>query len=98
MPEPVQPPEEATNLPHDLLDVASKQPARIDRRAGAALVTEHVFPTTLHTVRGWKLPWEYPNGRAVTAPVNYLAYAYRKSCASPRTGGRNGRRRAADAA
>jgi len=75
----VQPPEGASDLPDDLLDVVAQQPAKIDRRTGAALVTAHVFPTTPHTVKSWELPWEYPNGRAVASPATYLAYAYRKA-------------------
>jgi hypothetical protein len=76
---PVQPPEKAIDLPQHLLDVASKEPATIDRPSGAALIRKHMFPVSDRTVGGWPLPWEYPNGRAVAPPATYLAYAYRKS-------------------
>ena len=53
---------EAAELPDELLEVAQKLPAKIDRRTGAALVSKHIFPTSWRTVGGWNLDWEYPNG------------------------------------
>jgi hypothetical protein len=30
-------------------------------------------------VKGWPLPWECPNGRAIAPPAMYLAYALLKA-------------------
>jgi hypothetical protein len=66
-------------LPPELVKVADAQPAFIDRKDGADLVTEHVFPTTAKTIKSWPLPWECPNGRAIAPPAAYLAYALLKA-------------------
>jgi hypothetical protein len=84
---------EVLELPQHLRDVASEEPALIDRAAGAALVSRHVYPTTKRTVESWDLPWKYPNGRAIAPPETYLAYAYKKSCEATRFSGRRARRR-----
>jgi hypothetical protein len=70
---------EEIELPKWLLDVIDAQPAKIDRKDGAALVTRHVFQTTPKTVKSWPLPWECPNGRAIAPPAMYLAYALLKA-------------------
>ena len=59
--------------------MADALPAFIDRKDGAALVTEHVFPTTAKTVKSWRLNWRCPNGKAIEAPAAYLAYAIWKA-------------------
>jgi hypothetical protein len=69
---------EESKLPQHLLDLVATLPAQIDRKAGAELVTAHVFPVSAHTVKAWPLPWSCPNGRAVASPVSYLTYAYGK--------------------
>jgi hypothetical protein len=66
-------------LPQHMLDAIAKQPALIDRRAGAALVTTLVFPTSPLSVKSWSLPWAHPNGRALAPPVAYVKYAVRKA-------------------
>jgi hypothetical protein len=76
---------EAADLPPELLEVAQRSPAMIDRRAGAALITQHLFPVSWRTVGGWDLDWEYPNGCAVAPPASYLAFAYRKSLSRRRS-------------
>ena len=98
MPERIQPPEEVPDLPQHLLDLLPSLPAKIDRSAGAALVTQHVFPTTSATVKGWPLAWEYPQGRAIAPPASYLAYALRKAGGAPQPRGRPARRMPAEAA
>jgi hypothetical protein len=70
-------------LPQDLLDLLPTLPATIDRKAGAQLVTDRVFPTSAKTVKAWPLPWQYPNGRAIAPPASYLAYACRKARRAP---------------
>jgi hypothetical protein len=98
MPERIQPPEEAFDFPQHLLDLLPSLPAKIDRSAGAALVTQHVFPTAPATVKGWQLAWEYPHGRAIAPPASYLAYALLKARAAPQPRGRPARRMPAEAA
>ena len=70
---------ECAELPQDLIDLLPTLPVKIDRKAGAQLVTAHVFPTSAKTVKSWPLPWECPNGRAIAPPATYLAYAIRKA-------------------
>lgn len=71
--------DEQIELPQHLLDVVDAMPAKIDRKAGAQLVTDHVFPTSQKTVKAWPLPWECPNGKAIAAPAMYLGYALLKA-------------------
>jgi hypothetical protein len=71
--------DEEVELPQHLVDLLSTHPAKIDRQAGADLVTKLVFPTSAKTVKAWPLPWEYPNGRAIAPPASYLAYALLKT-------------------
>jgi hypothetical protein len=71
--------EDTIELPDHLLEVIAKMPAKVDRKDGAKLVTEHLFPTSPKTVKSWPLPWECPNGRALAPPAAYLAYALLKA-------------------
>jgi hypothetical protein len=66
-------------LPQELLDVVDAMPRKIDRKDGAALVTENVFPVSEKTIKSWRLPWECPNGKAIAPPEMYLAYALWKA-------------------
>jgi len=70
---------DVVKLPQELLDVIDSMPAQIDRKAGAQLVTDHVFPTSPKTVKSWPLPWSCPNGKAIAPPATYLAYALLKA-------------------
>jgi hypothetical protein len=88
---------EEIELPQHLLDLLLALPAKIDRKAGAQLVTDHVFPTSAKTVKSWPLPWECPNGRAIAPPASYLAYALIKARKAP-TGIGLGRRATAQTA
>jgi hypothetical protein len=91
------PPAEALDLPQHLLDLLPTLPA-LGRRAGAALVTQHIYPTSWRTVGGWPLPWEYPNGRAIAPPESYLRYAIRKARQARTPGRWHHNTEAADAA
>jgi hypothetical protein len=71
--------DDVVELTPDLVEVVDAMPAFIDRKDGADLVTEHVFPTTAKTIKSWPLPWECPNGRAIAPPAMYLAYAIWKA-------------------
>jgi len=68
-----------SGLPKHLQELVATLPAKIDRKAGAQLITDHVFPTTPKTIKEWPLPWECPNGRAIAPPAAYLAYALDKA-------------------
>jgi hypothetical protein len=70
---------EEIELPQHLFDLLPTLPAAVDRKVGAKLVTEHVFPTSPKTVKAWPLAWSYPNGRAIAPPATYLAYALLKA-------------------
>jgi hypothetical protein len=70
---------DTVELPQEWADRIDAMPARIDREAGAALVTELVFPTTKGTVKGWPLNWSCPNGKALESPAAYLGYALLKA-------------------
>jgi hypothetical protein len=73
-----------TELPEHLLEVIAKMPSKIDRPAGAQLVTENAFQVAPASVKSWPLPWEYPNERASAPPASYLQHAHRKACNAPR--------------
>jgi hypothetical protein len=68
-----------TDLPQHLLEEIAKQPAKIDRVAGAALITALLFPVSAKTVKAWPLDWSCPNGRAIAPTEAYVKYAYRKA-------------------
>ena len=70
---------EQIELPQWLLDVVDAMPAKIDRKAGAALVTEYLFPTSPKSVKSWPLDWECPNGKAIAPPAAYLGYGLLKA-------------------
>jgi hypothetical protein len=70
---------EEIELPQHLFDLLPTLPAAVDRKVGARIVTEHVFPTSPKTVKAWPLAWSYPNGRAIAPPETYLAYALIKA-------------------
>jgi hypothetical protein len=66
-------------LPQHLLELVRTLPAQIDRKAGAQLVSEYVFPVSAQTVKSWPLRWTCPNGRALASPASYLTFAHRKA-------------------
>jgi hypothetical protein len=40
-------------------------PVRVDRRTGAALVSQYYFPVSWRTLEVWPLTWRRVNGKAV---------------------------------
>lgn len=66
-------------LPQHLLELVRTLPAQIDRKAGAQLVSRHVFPVSEKTIKAWPLPWTCPNGRALASPASYLTFAHLKA-------------------
>src|SRR5689334_14460891 len=70
---------EQIELPEHLHELVDTLPTQVDRKAGAQLVTDHVFPTSPKTVKSWPLPWSCPNGKAIAPPAMYLGYALLKA-------------------
>jgi hypothetical protein len=71
----------------------STLPARVDRKAGAELVTRHYFPVSPRTLEIWPLDWRHVNGRAVCETAELFAVALAKLDAAPLV--RTSRRQAA---
>lgn len=65
-------------------------PARVDRRAGAELLTLHFFPVSHRTLEAWPLTWRHVNGKAVCETAELFEVARAKLEASPPV--RGGRR------
>jgi hypothetical protein len=74
---------EATNLPSHLLEVVKNAPANVDRRAGAKLVTDYLFPVSYRTLEAWPLPTQFVNGRAIVPTIKLIELAYEKLTAAP---------------
>ena len=64
------------NLPADT-------PARVDRRAGAELVSKHFFPVSHRSLEVWPLTWRHVNGRALIETEELFAVAQAKLDAAP---------------
>jgi hypothetical protein len=58
-------------------------PARVDRRAGAALVTRFFFPCSRRTLEVWPLRLRHVNGRALIETAELFALAEEKLNAAP---------------
>ncbi|RVT97660.1 hypothetical protein EOD42_07535 [Rhodovarius crocodyli] len=65
-----------------LLDF-TKIPPRVDRRAGAALLTQYMFPISKRTLEAWPLTWRRVNGKAVVETKELFALAQQKLDAAP---------------
>lgn len=72
-------------------------PARVDRRAGAELITQHMFPVSSRSLEAWPLTWRHVNGKAVVETSELFAVAQAKLDAAPpiRGGRRPAQHRAA---
>jgi hypothetical protein len=67
-------------------------PRRVDRRAAAAILSQH-FPIKPRTLERWPLPWQTLNGKAVVETTALIAEAERRVKAAPTIrGGRYGER------
>ena len=72
-----------TPLSPALLDVVASQPANVDRRTGAELITRHLFPVSHRSLEAWPLPTRHVNGRAVIPTSKLFELAYAKLSAAP---------------
>ena len=61
----------------------SEVPRRVDRKAGAALVTRYFFPVSPRTLEAWPLTWRRVNGYAVCETAELFAVAQAKLDAAP---------------
>lgn len=71
-------------------------PRRVDRKAGAALVSAYFFTLSHRTLEAWPLAWQHVNGRATCSTEELLREAQRRLDAAPAI--RGGRRPANHAA
>ena len=58
-------------------------PARLDRRAGAALISRHLFPISPRTLERWPVTWRRINGKALADTSELLAEAQRRVDTAP---------------
>ncbi len=75
--------EVTVKLPPELQEVIAHQPPNIDRKAGAALITRHLFPVSHRSLEAWPLPTRHVNGRAVIPTATLLEIAYQKLSSAP---------------
>lgn len=71
-------------------------PARVDREAGAAIITKLLFPVSKRTIEAWPLTVRRVNNRAVYETRELLDYARAMFDAAPAI--RGGRKRTKQAA
>ena len=69
-----------TSITNDILGVL---PARLDRRAGAALISQHLFPISPRTRERWPVTWRRINGKALVDTSELLAEAQRRVDIAP---------------
>lgn len=73
----------STNLPQWLVEALAGQPIHVDRRKGAELVTQYLFPVSPRSLEAWPLPTRHVNGRAIMATATLFVHAYTKMQAAP---------------
>ena len=71
----------------------SEVPRRVDRKAGAELLTRYFFPVSARSLEIWPLTWRHVNGKAVCETAELFAVAQAKLDAAPPI---RGGKRAAD--
>lgn len=74
---------ERTSLPPYLVEVLASQPANVDRRSGARLISQHFFPVSHRTLEAWPLPTRRVNGKAITPTVRLFEHAFAVLSAAP---------------
>jgi hypothetical protein len=58
-------------------------PRRVDRNAGAELVSKYFFPVASRTLEVWPITWRHVNGKAVCETAELFAVAQAKLDAAP---------------
>ncbi len=67
----------------DILELLKKSPTRVDRQAGAALISHHLFPISPRTLERWPVTWRRINGRALVDTSELLAEAQHRVNTAP---------------
>ena len=81
-------------IKHDLVLDLTQYPPRVDRRNGAALVSQHFFRISPRTLEAAPLSWRRLNGRALVETSELFAWAAAKVAAAlPIRGGRGAGRK-----
>ena len=76
-------PDAAPKLPLDLQAVVESQPARIDRRTAADLITRHFFPVSHRSLEAWPLLTQRVNGKAIISTAQVFETAFARLSAAP---------------
>jgi hypothetical protein len=74
---------ETVGLPLQLLEVLAVQPANVDRRTGAELITRHFFPVSHRTLEVWPIPTRHINGRVIVPTAMLFAHAFSRLSTAP---------------
>jgi len=74
---------DADDLPQELIELLAALPANVDRKTGAKLVTQYLYPASHRSLERWPLAWRRVNGRAVTCTAGLFRYAYTQLMAAP---------------
>jgi hypothetical protein len=59
-------------------ELLARLPVRVDRRTGAAIVTQFFFPVSRRTLESWQLPTAHANGRALIETKDLIEAAEAK--------------------
>jgi hypothetical protein len=70
-------------LPKELQELLAGLPPNVDRRTGAKLITDNMFPVSHRSLEAWHLPVRHVNGRAVVSTEVLFEMAHQKLSASP---------------
>lgn len=70
-------------FPDWLEEIVKTLPANIDRRRGAAEISQHLFPVSFRSLEAWALPVRHVNGRAIVPTRRLFELAYEKFAAAP---------------
>jgi hypothetical protein len=74
---------ESGALPPDLLELLRSLPVNVDRKTGADLITQLMFPISPRSLEAWPLPTRHVNGHAIVPTDTLFRMAYSKLSAAP---------------
>ena len=70
-------------LPRYLVDVLANTPVYSDRRSGADLLEQYLYPVSHRTLEVWPVLWRHVNGKAITLTVVLFAVGYARLSSAP---------------
>jgi hypothetical protein len=77
------------DLPLWLAQLADTLPPYVDRKTGAKIITDNLYPASYRTLEAWPLPTRRVNGKAIVPTRVLLEQAFAKFAAAPEVmGGR----------